>query len=258
MVRLSGCIEMLYAREEPDVAARIGRAHEDGLPAVEFWGWRQKNLDAIAEAAQRAGVAVAAFVAEHKGPIVDAANAPAFVEGVEASAEQARRLGCGTLLVLTGQALPGVPREAQHDAVVEALRRAAPAAERAGVTLVLEPLNTLVDHKGHFLDSAREGFDIVRAVGSPAVKLLYDVYHMQIMEGNIIQTIRDNAALIGHYHVADVPGRREPGTGELNWRNIVQAIAETGYAGYVGLEYRPTGATPESLALIKSVATEIA
>jgi hydroxypyruvate isomerase len=131
----------------------------------------------------------------------------------------------------------------------------APLAEKAGVTLVLEPLNVYVDHPGYFLDGSAAGFDLVRAVGSPRIKLLYDIYHMQVMEGNIIQTLTSNLDVIGHVHVADVPGRHEPGTGELSYANIFEALRQAGYDKYVGFEFEPTVPSEEaaatSLALLK-------
>jgi hydroxypyruvate isomerase len=119
--------------------------------------------------------------------------------------------------------------------------RVAPDAEEAGVTLVLEPLNTAVDHPGYYLTSTAEGIEIVEEVGSPSVQLLYDVYHQQITEGNVIDTITDHVEHIGHIHIADVPGRHEPGTGELNYANVFDAIDDADYEGYVGCEFSPTG-----------------
>jgi hydroxypyruvate isomerase len=112
---------------------------------------------------------------------------------------------------------------------------------------VLEPLNTLKDHRGYFLASSYEAFEIIEEVGSPAVKVLYDIYHQQITEGNLIPTITENIGLIGHFHVADVPGRHQPGTGEINYKNVFAAIDGSGYNRYVGLEYGPTVATADTI-----------
>ena len=104
------------------------------------------------------------------------------------------------------------------------------------MTIVLEPLNILVDHMGYYLVTSKEGFDVIREVNSPNVKLLFDVYHQQTSEGNLISNIRNNIDLIGHIHLGDVPGRKEPGTGEINYRNVFKAICESGYTGYCALE----------------------
>ena len=115
------------------------------------------------------------------------------------------------------------------------------AAERHGVTVCVELLNSKVDHKDYQGDHTAFGVEIVRQVGSPRVKLLYDVYHMQIMEGDVIRTIRENQRWIGHYHTGGVPGRHElDAAQELNWRAVAQAIADTGFTGYVAHEFVPT------------------
>ena len=125
---------------------------------------------------------------------------------------------------------------------IAGLQRVAKAAEAKGVTLILELLNSKVDHKDYQCDHTAWGVQVVKAVNSPRVKLLYDIYHMQIMEGDIIRTIRDNIAHIGHFHTAGNPGRRDmDDTQELNYRGIAQAIVDTGYDGYLGHEFEPKG-----------------
>jgi hydroxypyruvate isomerase len=124
----------------------------------------------------------------------------------------------------------------------EGLKRVAAAAEQKGVTLILELLNSKVDHKDYQCDHTAWGVQVMRAVNSPCVKLLYDIYHMQIMEGDIIRTLRDNIAHIGHFHTAGNPGRRDmDDTQELCYPPIMRAIAETDYDGYVGHEFIPKG-----------------
>jgi len=126
-------------------------------------------------------------------------------------------------------------------AATDGLKKLAPMAEQAGVTICVELLNSKVDHKGYQGDHTAFGVAVVSAVNSPRVKLLYDIYHMQIMEGDIIRTIRANSQYIGHYHTGGVPGRHElDDTQELDWRGIMRAIADTGYTGYVAHEFIPT------------------
>ncbi len=128
------------------------------------------------------------------------------------------------------------------------LARVAKRAEEAGVQLVLETLNSKVDHPDYMGDSTAWCVDVVKAVNSPAVKVLYDIYHMQVMEGNVIQTIRDNIQYIGHFHTAGCPGRNEIGdTQELNYPAIVRAIIDTGYQGYLGQEFIPQGDPAQAL-----------
>ena len=131
---------------------------------------------------------------------------------------------------------------------IAGLKRLAPVAERHQVTLCVELLNSKVDHKDYQGDHTAFGSAVIQAVGSPRVKLLYDIYHMQIMEGDVIRTIRDHATEIGHYHTGGVPGRHElDGTQELNYRAIAQAIADTGFAGFVAHEFIPTRPWRDSL-----------
>jgi hydroxypyruvate isomerase len=243
-------------RELP-FAERIPAAKACGIPAIEFWGWDNKDLNAVRDAAEACGAVVSVCCvgtadakrkeAYGKHAMLNPANAPLFAEIVEETIEKVAPLGIRTLITTTGQERFDVSRGYQHDAITACLKSAAPVAEKHGVTIVLEPLNILVDHKGYFLSSSCEGFDILRAVDSPNVKLLYDVYHQQITEGNLIDNIRANIGLIGHFHIADVPGRHEPGTGEINYKNVFKAIGETGYTQYVGLEYMPAGGAAESL-----------
>jgi hydroxypyruvate isomerase len=130
----------------------------------------------------------------------------------------------------------------------EGLKRVAGVAEQKGVTLILELLNSKVDHKDYQCDHTAWGVQVVRAVNSPRVKLLYDIYHMQIMEGDIIRTIRDNINYIGHFHTAGNPGRHDmDDTQELNYPPIMRAIAATNYDGYVGHEFIPKGDPMEAI-----------
>ncbi|RKD89253.1 hydroxypyruvate isomerase family protein [Halopiger aswanensis] len=237
MARISICVEMVYD-DEPFVD-RISRAAEAGADAVEFWDWREKDLEAIVDTAEVSDIPIAGFVAG--GTLTDPDAADDAVETIRESIATAAEYDVPTLIVTTGQDQDGLDRDTQYDNIVDVLSRVAPDAEEADVTLVLEPLNTAVDHPGYFLETSAEGFDIVDDVGSPNVQLLYDVYHQQVTEGNVIQTITDNVDRIGHVHIADVPGRHEPGTGELDYETIIGAIDEAGYDGYVGCEFSPTG-----------------
>jgi hydroxypyruvate isomerase len=150
---------------------------------------------------------------------------------------------------------PELSEEEKRKSVLEGLKSLAPYAETAGVILVLEPLNTLVDHAGYWLNRSQAGIDLVKTVNSPNIRLLFDIYHQQITEGNLIERITHNLEWIGHIHVADVPGRHEPGTGEINYANIFARLRSADYQGYVGLEFSPTVASEkaaaEALKLIK-------
>jgi hydroxypyruvate isomerase len=225
-----------------------------GYPAIEFWGWQNKPMDDLKAAADAAGVKIAAFCCEAGVPLVNPDTTAQWVADAHASVDEAKRLGVPTLLVTTGQEIPELSRQAQHNAIVAGLKGLAPYAQDAGITLVLEPLNILVNHKGYYLATSDEGFEILAEVAHPAAKLLFDIYHQQITEGNLIDRITAGFANIAHFHVADVPGRHEPGTGEINYCNVFKKIAELGYDKYVGLEFTTTTTAPEALAKVKKVA----
>ncbi|UPM45221.1 hydroxypyruvate isomerase family protein [Halocatena salina] len=246
MPNISICIEMVY--DDEPFHERITRAAEAGADAVEFWDWRGKDLDKIENAAAAANIPIVSCVAG--GTLTDPSAAGDAVETIRESIETAVTLGVPSLIVTTGPDQDGLDRTTQRDSIVDILSRVTPDAEAAGVTLVLEPLNTAVDHPEHYLETSEEGYEIIDTVGSPNIRLLYDIYHQQISEGNIIQNITENVDSIGHFHVADVPGRHEPGTGELDYKNIFEAIEETGYDGYVGCEFSPTGDADEAIAAV--------
>ncbi len=158
-----------------------------------------------------------------------------------ANLKLAEQWGVRNLICFSGNRA-GLADPAGAEITAEGLRRVAGAAEAAGVTLVLELLNSKVDHPDYQCDHTSWGAEVCRMVGSPRVKLLYDIYHMQVMEGDIISTIRQHSDLIGHYHTAGAPGRHEiDGTQELYYPPIVRAIGATGYDGYLGQEFIPAG-----------------
>jgi hydroxypyruvate isomerase len=160
---------------------------------------------------------------------------------IRATIDQAEKWGIPNVIVFSGNR-DGLDDWMGAEITAEGLCRVAKAAEETGVTLVLELLNSKVDHEDYQCDRTPWGVEVCRMVDSPRVKLLYDIYHMQIMEGDIIRTIRDYHTSFAHYHAAGNPGRHElDDTQELNYPPIIRAILETGYKGYLGLEFIPLG-----------------
>ena len=249
---LSPCIEWLFADGGRPFVDRVRAATDAGFARIEFWGTTDKDVEALEGAIRETGVVVPAFVSEPAGRLVDPATHDEFVAGVASSSRLAQRLNARGLIVLAGDVRASVERRVQHDAIVEGLRRAAPIASAAGTRLYLEPLNTRIDHQGYFLDSTAEGLDIVREVGHPAVTLLYDMYHSIVMGEEPAEVLARAGDLIGHVHVADAPGRHEPGTGDIDWPRQLAALRASGYAGPVGLEYRPVADTESSLEYIRT------
>jgi len=232
---------------------------EAGYEGFEFGNWRDQDPVAITKLKNKLGIECACLVGNRavnpKGmTLVDPADRDAFLAEIQASTEAARRFETTRLVTLTGNALPGLPREAQHRSIVEGLKRAHDVVAPHGVTLIVEPLNTLVDHQGYYLNHTPEAFEIMREAASPNVKILFDIYHVQIMDGNLIDTIRRNISSIGHFHVGDVPGRHEPGTGEINYTNVFRAIREAGFRDFVAMEYMPSKDPMATLAEVRAMA----
>jgi hydroxypyruvate isomerase len=168
------------------------------------------------------------------------ANHDAIVSGLEKTLPVAAKLGVPNLITFFGNRKGQADPEGLDNCVI-GLNRIKKAAEDAGVTVCIEVLNSKVDHKDYLGDRSAYGFQVVKAVGSPRVKVLYDAYHMQIMEGDLIRTIRDNHEWIAHVHTGGVPGRHElDGTQEVNWRAVSAALADTGFTGYMAHEFVPT------------------
>ncbi|MEO8244120.1 MAG: TIM barrel protein [bacterium] len=232
----SACIEMLFTAETPDYAQRIHLAARAGFAAVEFWGWRGKDLGAIDAAVQQTGLRVVGFVAEGVTALTDPATHEAFLAALPASIATAQRLGAPFLYIQAGRNTPTHGRATQTVTLIHALTRAADLLQGSGVTLLLEPVS---DAKDGFLSRAADGLPIVAAVDRPEIRLLYDLYHAAMAGEATAPTIGANIDLIGHVHVADHPGRGAPGTGTLDLDRDIAWIRAQGYDGLFGLEYVP-------------------
>ena len=245
-MRYSACIEWLFA-ETGDFPARIRAARRAGLDGVEFWKWTDKDLEPIAAALDETGLGLTGLVAEPMVPLTDPARHAEFLEGLEASIAVARRLGAPVLIAQAGDDLAGRTRAEQHAAITAGLSRAADVLAGSGVVLAVEPLNTRVDHKGYFLSSTAEALDIVDAVGRPEIRIVYDIYHSAVMGEEIADVLAGRLDRVAHVHLADAPGRHEPGSGTMDWGRRIDWLAANGYPGMIGLEYMPTGETAASL-----------
>jgi hydroxypyruvate isomerase len=236
MRKVSLCLEPVLP--EFTIYDRIKAAADVGYSAVEFWDPSAYDVKKFASTAAKCGVAVAGCTLSE--PRVYQLDKPAkpVMENIVKSIDIAKELGCKTLIGLSSDIKGRF--DSQKNIIIDNLKRSAELAEKNDITLVLEPLNSLVDHKGTYLDTSLVGFEIAKCVNSPNVKILFDIYHMQIMEGNIISNISENIDLIGHFHSACVPGRNEPMLGESNYKVILKKIDELGYDKYIGLEYWPT------------------
>jgi hydroxypyruvate isomerase len=214
-----------------------------GFPAVEFWPWRNKDLNAVAETCERLKLEVAQFTAWGFRPgLNDPANHSRFVEEIDAGCETAKKLRCRMMTVVGGDDIRGMTQEQMHQNIIEGLKKAAPIAEKHGIMLILEPMNIRVDHKGHCLYGSAPTIRIIKAVNSPMVKINWDLYHMHITEGDLCGHLKEGfaAKAIGYVQLADHPGRNEPGTGEIHYPRVLRQLYELGYRDPLGLECRPS------------------
>ena len=236
-----------------------------GFDTVDNFNWRDSNEFRIyQQCLPRLGLGAGVLVV-NKVPDVNAAGCSltadadhdGFLRELQACTAAAEAVQCNRLEVLSGNAIDGLSRSEQMDSCVRTLRAAESLLERHGMMVVVEMLNSTEEHPGYFLDSVRDALTLIDRVGSNRVRLLFDIYHVQLGEGNIIRKLREHIEYIGQIHFADVPGRHEPGTGEINFRNVFKAIYDLGdrYPGYVTAEYHPTDSTFRDLVVIKQLAT---
>jgi hydroxypyruvate isomerase len=221
---------------------RVRKVADAGFTYYEFWPWRNKDIDAIARLNDRLGLKVAQFSASPKTfsqGITDPARRSEFVEDIRLAVGVAKRLNVPKVCVVAGEETKDYIREEQTRAVVDALKAGAEVVEPAGVTIILEPLNILVDHPKQLLVTSAQAAEVLRAVGSKNVKMLFDVYHQQISEGNLSGNIRAYKDLIGYFQIADHPGRHEPGTGEIRYAHVLRVIHDIGYRDPIGMELSP-------------------
>lgn len=250
-MKYSACIEWLFADEAPVFADRIGAARDAGLDAVEFWQHSNKDLDAVEAALRETGLPLAGLLCEPKAPLTAPEAHEQFLAALGTTLPVAQRLGAKVIIAQAGDALPGRARSEQHAAIVGGLRHAARRLEGTGVVLAIEPLNDRVDHPGYYLTSTAEGLDIIDEVDRPEVRLLYDIYHSAMMGEAIEDVLAGRLDRVAHVHLADAPGRGAPGSGSLDFQARLDWLEAAGYGGYVGLEYRPGGATVAGLDLLR-------
>jgi hydroxypyruvate isomerase len=245
-MKLGLCIEMAFARLPFE--RRLAQAAKAGFRHVEMWfvdGSFKGTGEQLAALAKKHGVAITNTVigapdGSIGGGLTDPANRKSWLERVRMTLAFNRAAGIPATIVCTGNVVPGRSDRQMERSVLAGLEATVKLAEEAQVTLLLEPLNTTCDHAGYWLTSSDRGAAICRQFDSPRLKLLFDCYHMQIMEGDLLVHIKRNLDVIGHFHSAGVPGRHELFLGEVNYPFLVRQIGRLGYKGIFGLEYAPS------------------
>jgi hydroxypyruvate isomerase len=228
---------------------RIAKVSEAGYHAVElveeYKDWGKDDFAATRKQFHQLGIVVDACSAIHAS-LCDPAQRYALLTEIRAKLPVLAELECSRLILLTGNQVPGLNREKMHANCVEALKRASDVVAPQKVELLVENIDPEENPK-YFLTSVAEGFQVIREVGNPQVRFLYDFFHEQIAEGNLISKLEKNLDLTGLVHIADVPGRHEPGTGEINYATIFRKLGQLGYSRYVAMEFIPTGDVVVSL-----------
>lgn len=246
MPTISVCVEMLLG--DDSLAEKAKSTAEAGFRAIEFWfhdqGPGDRNLQSLAAVCRAEDLLVNDIVVNAPdgsigGSLVSPDDRDKYLARLRQTISVAKQLNCRKLITCSGNRSGDQPASREREAITDTLGAAAEIAVQEGFTLLLEPLNSLVDHAGYYLDDGNEAARITQEVGSPGLKLLWDIYHMQIMHGNVLANIERHLPLIGHFHAAGVPGRHELDGGELDYPVILSRIASWGYGGCLGLEYTP-------------------
>lgn len=257
MPKFAANLTMLFT--ERPFLERFEAAAAAGFRAVEYMFPYQEDVDGIARALKEFNLTQVLFnlpagnwAAGDRGIAVDPGRREEFRAGVAKALDLARRFGCRRLNCLVGKHSDERPADAQWACLVDNIRFAAEALDAHGITLLVEPLNTF-DVPGFYLASTARTLHLLEDARRDNVQLQYDVYHMQRMEGNLVHTLTQRRARIGHVQIADAPDRHEPGTGEINFPYVLRALDGLGYEGYVGLEYRPSARTEASFGWIETM-----
>jgi len=236
-MKYSVCIDAVF--NEENFIDSMYKINGIGLNSFEFWSYGDKDIEKILKVKNELNMNVVAFCTKFIS-LTDETKREEYIKGLKQSIIVAKKLNCNMLITQVGDQLIDLPRHKQHESIVKGLKACIPYLEKENIMLVFEPLNVLVDHKGYYLYDSKEAFEIEKKVNSPFIKVLYDIYHQQITEGNIIKTIEENINAIGHFHGASNPGRQEIDKGEINYSEVIKAIDKLSFKGYIGLEYFPS------------------
>ena len=255
MYQLSANVELLFTEAGPDYADRVRAAAAAGFDAVEIWTTFDKDLDTLGAALRDCGVTLTSILAEPRTNFTLPwdTDRTAFLDGLARGVDNARLLGSSRIVVGSGIGFPGMKRVQNLQKLIDAYGLAVERIRGSGVTMVLEPVNSRVDHPGTLIDRTADAVTVAEAVDDDSFKILYDLYH-SVTEGEdpAVELARAGS-LIGYVQFADVVGRGEPGSGSIDWRSALATLRTAGYAGPIGLEYVPTHPSAESVEFIRSV-----
>lgn len=249
-MRISVCIDMMFSY--CDFYERIAEVKKCGIDTVEFWKWSNKDIEKIAASQTKVSI----FNLDCRDEklsfdisrgIINDGRRDDFLHALYESIPVYKKLNASAMIVLIGE---NAPFNAEN--IFKCLDAAKPVLEKEQVNLIVEPLNC-EDRAGYCMPYAAPVFEVLKRLGTPRIKMLYDIYHQSVTGDFSVEEIKKNIDLIGHFHVADAPGRHEPGTGNVDYVSILREISNMPYDGYVGLEYRATKPDGETLGFLKEV-----
>lgn len=259
-LRKCACIDTLYT--ELPFLERFAAARRDGFESVEFWDWRVHELDAVRNAAQKSGVKISGFNGDADFSLIDPLHMEPYLVELKRSVQAAKQVGAESVTIHSNALgdggvvvnhYTGLSYTVKLCTMYEMLKKCAVLAEESGIAMNLEALNITTDHVGNFLVNTSMAAELCRMVGSPKLKILFDAYHMQLNEGSLCDNLTAYADQLGHIHVADAPGRHEPGTGEINYSRVFKHLEDIGYSGRLGYELFPLTDTKTAVAAIMTV-----
>ena len=251
------CIDTLYT--ELPFEERFAAAKKDGFESVEFWDWRIRDLKKVRAAAEASGIAISGFNGDNDFSLVDPEQESAYLDALKASLEAAQAVGAETVTIHSNALGDGGIVVNHYDelsdtvklcSMYRTLTESVKLAEQYKIRMNLEALNIKVDHVGNFLQTTQMAAEVTRLIGSPYLMVLFDAYHMQYNEGALCYNLEKYIDQIGHIHVADCPGRHEPGTGEICYHNVYETLKRLGYKYRVGYELFPEKDTKTAVTAI--------
>ncbi len=235
-MKYSLCIDSIYPKE--NLEKKLNKIKQAGFDFIEFWDWRDKDFDLITNS----GLKVTNFSGNRISSLV-LDNKEKIIQEVNSSIDAAKRLKCNRIMLLSdilesdgSVKINSISNENKFLRLYDNLKTLAEIAKKEDIMLVIEPLNTFKDHNNYYLDNFQKTLELIQSINSEYLKMLYDVYHMQIMEGNILETLQRHHQFIGYIHVANVPYRCEPWIGELDYKFIIKELSKV-YSGFVGFEF---------------------
>lgn len=252
MKNISVCIDMMFSRY--DFYERMGVVKSCGIDTIEFWKWTNKDIDRIVALLKEKEMKLSIFNIDSSDEqlsydlsrgILNDGRVEDFLKALEESIPVYKKLGASAMIVLIGE-----HKAYNEEYVYKCLEAAKPLLEEHDINLIVEPLNN-IDRQGYSMPYAAPVFELLRKLNSPHIKMLYDIYHQNMMGDFSMEDIKENIDLIGHFHVADAPGRHEPGTGNVDYAAIFSEIKKLPYEGCIGLEYRATKNDEETLEFLR-------